>query len=29
VADITDIPTWAGLLYFAVVFDVWSRRVIG
>jgi putative transposase len=29
VADITDIPTWAGTLYLAVVLDVWSRRVIG
>jgi putative transposase len=29
VADITYIPTWAGLLYLAVVLDVWSRRVIG
>lgn len=29
VADITYIPTWAGMLYLAVVLDVWSRRVIG
>ena len=29
VADITYIPTRAGLLYLAVVLDVWSRRVIG
>jgi putative transposase len=29
VADISYIPTWAGLLYLAVVLDVWSRRVIG
>jgi transposase InsO family protein len=29
VADITYIPTWAGILYLAVVLDVWSRRVIG
>ena len=29
VADITSIPTWAGMLYLAVVLDVWSRRVIG
>ena len=29
VADITYIPTWAGVLYLAVVLDVWSRRVIG
>lgn len=29
VADITYIPTWAGLLYLAVVVDAWSRRVVG
>jgi putative transposase len=29
VADITYIPTWAGVLYLAVVLDVWSRRIIG
>jgi putative transposase len=29
VADITDIPTWAGFLYLAVVLDAWSRRVVG
>jgi putative transposase len=29
VADITYIPTAAGMLYLAVVLDVWSRRVIG
>lgn len=29
IADITYIPTWAGILYLAVVLDVWSRRVIG
>src|SRR5215813_6453344 len=29
VADITYIPTWAGMLYLAVVLDLWSRRVIG
>jgi len=29
VADITYIPTWAGLLYLAVVLDVWSRRIVG
>ncbi len=28
-ADITYIPTAAGLLYLAVVIDVWSRRVVG
>ncbi|MEO7774834.1 MAG: hypothetical protein ABIT61_09125 [Steroidobacteraceae bacterium] len=26
VADITYIPTWAGFLYLAIVFDVTSRR---
>ena len=29
VADITFISTWAGVLYLAVVLDVWSRRVVG
>ncbi len=29
VADITYVPTWAGILYLAVVLDVWSRRVVG
>jgi len=29
VADITYIPTWAGLLYLAVVLDVFSRRIVG
>jgi putative transposase len=29
VADITYVPTWAGLLYLAVVLDVHSRRVVG
>lgn len=29
VADITDIPTWAGFLYLAVILDVFSRRVVG
>jgi putative transposase len=29
VADITYVPTGAGLLYLAVVLDAWSRRVIG
>jgi len=29
IADITYIPTWTGVLYLAVVLDVWSRRVIG
>ena len=25
----TYVPTWMGLLYLAVVIDVWSRRVVG
>jgi putative transposase len=29
VADITYVPTGAGVLYLAVVLDVWSRRIIG
>ena len=29
VADITYVPTWAGVLYLAVVVDAWSRRVVG
>jgi putative transposase len=29
VADITYVPTWAGVLYLAVVLDAWSRRIIG
>ena len=29
VADITQVPTWAGWLYLAVVLDVWSRRIVG
>ena len=29
VADITQVPTWAGPLYLAVVLDAWSRRVVG
>jgi putative transposase len=29
VADITYIPTWGGMLYLAVVLDVWSRRIVG
>lgn len=28
-ADITDVPTWSGVLYLAVVLDVWSRRIVG
>ncbi len=29
VADMTYVPTWTGILYLAVVIDVWSRRVVG
>ena len=29
VADITYVPTWAGLVYLAIVLDVFSRRVVG
>lgn len=29
VADITDVPTWAGFLYLAVVLDAYSRRIVG
>ena len=29
VADITYIPTATGVLYLAVVLDVWSRRIVG
>jgi putative transposase len=29
VADITYVPTATGVLYVAVVLDVWSRRVVG
>jgi putative transposase len=29
VADITDVATWAGFLYLAVVLDAFSRRVVG
>ena len=29
VADTTYIPTWAGFLYFAVVLDTYSRRIVG
>ena len=29
VADITYIPTWEGFHFFAVVLDVFSRRVVG
>lgn len=29
VADMTYIPTWTGLLYLAMVIDVYSRKVVG
>jgi len=29
VADITYVPTGGGVLYLAVVLDVWSRRIVG
>ena len=29
VADVTDVPTWAGFVYLAVVVDAFSRRVVG
>ena len=29
VADITFVPTSAGLLYLAVVLDAWSRKIVG
>jgi putative transposase len=29
VADMTYLPTWQGVLYLAVVLDVYSRKVIG
>lgn len=29
VADMTYVPTWAGVLYLAVVVDVYSRKVVG
>ena len=29
VADMTYVPTWAGVLYLAVVIDVYSRKVVG
>jgi putative transposase len=29
VADITYVPTSAGFLFLAVVFDAWSRRIVG
>jgi putative transposase len=29
VADITDVPTWSGFVYLAVVLDAFSRRIVG
>jgi putative transposase len=29
VADFTSVPTWAGMVYAAFVFDVFSRRILG
>ena len=29
VADITQVSTWYGWLYLAVVLDAWSRRIVG
>ena len=29
VADITQVDTWNGWLYLAVVLDAWSRRIVG
>ena len=29
VADIPDVPTWAGFVFLAVVLDVYSRRIVG
>jgi putative transposase len=29
VADITNLPTWLGFLYPAVVLDAFSRRIVG
>ena len=28
-ADITYVPTWEGWLYVSLVFDAWSRRIVG
>ncbi|VTU45441.1 putative transposase OrfB (plasmid) [Variovorax sp. SRS16] len=25
----TYVPTWAGVIFLAVVLDVWSRRIVG
>ena len=29
VADATYIPTWAGMIYLAIVLDVWSHKIVG
>jgi len=29
VADFTDVPTWQGFVYVAVVIDVFTRRIVG
>jgi putative transposase len=29
VADVSYVPTWAGLLYLAIALDVFSRRIVG
>jgi putative transposase len=29
VADATYVPTWAGTIYFAIVLDVWSHKIVG
>lgn len=29
VADITHVPTWSGLVYVALVVDVYSRYIVG
>jgi len=29
VADITNVPTWSGFFFVAIVFDIYSRRVVG
>jgi putative transposase len=29
VADATYIPTWAGVIYLAIVLDVWSHKIVG
>jgi len=29
VADATYVPTWAGMIYLALVLDVWSHKIVG